>query len=94
MSWFEQFIQKLEAGAASTLLALVKNDATALEAERAPLVTAGETDVVALANKVSPVLGAIVQSAVNALGSDVPKFEGNAVAWIEAVLEAFIAKVG
>jgi hypothetical protein len=93
-SWLEQFIQKLEAEAATAVLAYVKANAVALEAELQPFVQAGETSIKALAAKVSPILGELVTVAVNYLGPDLPKYEGSAVAWIEATLAAFIAKVG
>lgn len=87
------FLQKLEVDAATWVLDYVKTHSAEIEKELAPYVAAGEKDIVALADKVNPILGAAVAIAVKYLGKDLPAYESDAVAWIEATLQAFITKV-
>jgi len=89
MGW----LQELEVEGAEIALEYVEANATELEKELDPYIKQGEEDVLAAAEKVSPLLGAAVKIAINYLASDVPKYEGDAVKWIEATLSAFIAKV-
>jgi hypothetical protein len=75
-------------------LGFIKKDAEGIEDKLQPFIKQGETDIVALASKVSPFLGLVVQEAVAALGPEVPKYEGSAVAWLEATIQAWITKLG
>lgn len=88
----QKWINEIEAELAQAALNFVQSDSAALEQELAPYVSQGEGAIVNAAKKISPVAGLLVQEAVNYLGKDVPAFEGDAVKWIEGVLEAFIAK--
>lgn len=88
----QKWVNEIEAEVAQAALNFVQSDSAALEQELAPYVAQGEVAVVNAAKKISPIAGFVVQEAVNYLGKDVPAFEGDAVKYIEAVLEAFIAK--
>lgn len=89
MNWYQQIAAQM----AQAALDFIEADASTLEKDLAPFVTEGETAVVAAATKLNPLLGAAVSLAVDTLGNEVPAFEGDAVKWVEAVLEAFIAKM-
>jgi len=87
MTWYDQ----IEVEIAQAAVDFIKADATQLEKDLEPYVKSGEQSVINAAKKVSPLLGMAVEYAVNYLGKDLPKYEGDAVAWIEATIEAFIA---
>lgn len=78
---------------AEQALAALKAESGALEGFVNQYAPQGEAEIEALAAKFNPILGAVVTAAVQALGAEVPKYEGDAVAWLEAVLTAWIAKL-
>lgn len=84
--------QLLKWGAQEALAAL-KAEAAPLEQFLNPYIADGEGAIQAAAAKFNPILGSVVAAAIADLGPDVPKFEGDAVAWLEAVLTAWIAKL-
>jgi hypothetical protein len=86
------FFVELEIEGAKFVLSYIQANKDKFEQELAPFVKDGEVEIVALAKKVNPWVALAVEAAVKYLGPNVPKYEGDAVAWIEAALEAFIAK--
>jgi hypothetical protein len=90
---FNTFLQAMLKAMIAGALAVVKADAAGAEAFLAPFLAQGEAAVEAAAAKFNPIVGMLVTAAIAALGPDAPKLEGDAVAWIEALLTAWEAKV-
>lgn len=86
------FVQEILVWAANGVLDYVTKHADSLKTKLDGFVKEGETSLQDVANKMSPIVGAVVAEVVAVLGPDVPKYEGDAVAWVEAALKAFIAK--
>jgi hypothetical protein len=90
MDW-KAILKEIAQEGAKVVLQYGKAHKQELEKLLQPYIEEGEKNVVVLANKVSPWFGLAVQEAVAYLGPEVPVFEGNAIEWIIAVLEKFIA---
>ncbi|HEY1882933.1 MAG TPA: hypothetical protein VGG51_07830 [Candidatus Cybelea sp.] len=71
----------------------LQGNAQQIEKDLAPYIQDGENAIIAAVSKLSPSLGALLQAALTALGPDLPKFEGDAVAWLVAVAQAYLKKL-
>ncbi len=72
----------------------LQDDSANLEKDLQPYIQDGENAVVAALTKINPELGAFVQAALSSLAGEIPKYEGDAVAWIVAVLQAYVKQLG
>lgn len=85
--------QQIEIYAITFALTWLQGNAQQIENDIAPYISKGEAAVIEAVSKLSPVLGALLQTAFNALGPDVPKLEGDGVTWLEGIAEAYLQKL-
>ena len=71
----------------------LQGNAQQIEADLAPYISGGEAAIVAAVGKFSPAFGALLQAALDSLGAELPKYEGDAVAWLIALGQAYIKKL-
>jgi hypothetical protein len=71
----------------------LQGNAQQIEADLAPYINDGEAALVAAVNKLSPMFGALLQAALNELGPEIPKLEGDGVAWLIALAQAYLKKL-